>query len=66
MSALGRMAGQIMLTAWSRLESQGRVMASEPPAHTLLQWGLDGDADLVDVGVAERPPLASVLEEDPA
>ncbi|WP_020546750.1 glucosyl-3-phosphoglycerate synthase [Nonomuraea coxensis] len=66
MAALGRMAGQIMLTAWSRLEGQGRVMASEPPAHTLLQWGLDGDADLVDVAVAERPPLASVLEEDPA
>ncbi|MEW9547490.1 glucosyl-3-phosphoglycerate synthase [Nonomuraea sp. NPDC050783] len=67
MAALGRMAGQIMLTAWSRLESQGRVMASEPPAHTLLQWGLDGDADLVDVAVAERPPLASlVLEGDAA
>ncbi|MGP3954494.1 glucosyl-3-phosphoglycerate synthase [Nonomuraea sp. 3N208] len=67
MAALGRMAGQIMLTAWSRLERQGRVMSSEPPAHTLLQFGLDGDADLVDVAVAERPPLASlVLEEDVA
>ncbi|GAA2865997.1 glucosyl-3-phosphoglycerate synthase [Nonomuraea rubra] len=63
--ALGRMAGQIMLTAWSRLERQGRVLASEPPAHTLLQFGLEGQADLVDVAVAERPPLASlVLEED--
>lgn len=67
MAALGRMAGQILLTAWSRLERQGRVMASEPPAHTLLQFGLDGDADLVDMAVAERPPLASlVLEEDVA
>ncbi|UBU15074.1 glucosyl-3-phosphoglycerate synthase [Nonomuraea gerenzanensis] len=65
--ALGRMAGQIMLTAWSRLERQGRVLASEPPAHTLLQFGLEGQADLVDVGVAERPPLASlVLKEDVA
>ncbi|MFG1702839.1 glucosyl-3-phosphoglycerate synthase [Nonomuraea sp. M3C6] len=65
-AALGRMAGQIMLTAWSRLERQGRVLASEPPAHTLLQFGLEG-ADLVDVAVAERPPLASlVLEEDVA
>jgi glucosyl-3-phosphoglycerate synthase len=65
MAALGRMAGQIMLTAWSRLERQGRVLASEPPAHTLLQFGLEGQADLVDVAVAERPPLASlVLEED--
>lgn len=66
-TALGRMAGQIMLTAWSRLERQGRVVASEAPAHTLLQFGLDGQADLVDVAVAERPPLASlVLEEDVA
>ncbi|MFC4114883.1 glucosyl-3-phosphoglycerate synthase [Nonomuraea zeae] len=64
-SALGRMAGQIMLTAWSRLERQGRVLASEPPAQSLLQFGLEGRADLVDVAVAERPPLASlVLEED--
>ncbi|MFF0862600.1 glucosyl-3-phosphoglycerate synthase [Nonomuraea sp. NPDC003560] len=65
--ALGRMAGQIMLTAWSRLERQGRVASSVPPAHTLLQFGLDGRAGLVDVGVAERPPLASLmLEEDVA
>lgn len=65
MAALGRMAGQIMQTAWSRLERQGRVLASEPPAHTLLQFGLEGEAGLVDVAVAERPPLASlVLEED--
>jgi len=67
MAALGRMAGQIMLTAWSRLERQGRVMASAPPAHTLLQFGLDGQAGLADVAVAERPPLASlVLKEDVA
>lgn len=66
-NALGRMAGQIMLTAWSRLERQGRVVTSESPAHALLQFGLDGRADLVDVAVAERPPLASlVLEEDVA
>ncbi|MEV4801284.1 glucosyl-3-phosphoglycerate synthase [Nonomuraea sp. NPDC049421] len=65
MAALGRMAGQIMHTAWSRLERQGRVLASEPPGHTLLQFGLEGQAGLVDVAVAERPPLASlVLEED--
>ncbi|MEV0618123.1 glucosyl-3-phosphoglycerate synthase [Nonomuraea sp. NPDC050404] len=67
MTALGRMAGQIMFTAWSRLERQGRVLASEPPAHTLLQFGLEGQAGLVDVAVAERPPLVSlVLEEDVA
>ncbi|NRQ31967.1 glucosyl-3-phosphoglycerate synthase [Nonomuraea sp. NN258] len=64
MTALGRMAGQIMLTAWSRLERQGRVLASESPGHTLLQFGLDGQADLVDVAVAERPPLASLMSEE--
>ncbi|MFI7639957.1 glucosyl-3-phosphoglycerate synthase [Nonomuraea sp. NPDC049400] len=66
MAALGRMAGQIMLTAWSRLERQGRVQPNDPPAQTMLQFGLDG-VDLVDMAVAERPPLASlVLEEDVA
>ncbi|MFC4590097.1 glucosyl-3-phosphoglycerate synthase [Sphaerisporangium corydalis] len=59
-AALGRMAGQIMLTAWSRLERQGRIVASEPPATGLLQFDADGNATLSDVGVAERPPLASV------
>ncbi|RCG29638.1 glucosyl-3-phosphoglycerate synthase [Sphaerisporangium album] len=60
-AALGRMAGQIMLTAWSRLERQGRIVASEPPATGLLQFDADGNTTLSDVGVAERPPLASVL-----
>jgi glucosyl-3-phosphoglycerate synthase len=33
----------------------------------MLQFGLEGGADLVDMAVAERPPLASlVLEEDVA
>lgn len=65
--ALGRMAGQILLTAWSRLERQGRVLGSESPARTLLQFGVGGQADLVDLSVAERPPLASLLlEEDVA
>ncbi|MDH2430255.1 glucosyl-3-phosphoglycerate synthase [Sphaerisporangium sp. TRM90804] len=59
-AALGRMAGQIILTAWSRLERQGRIVASEPPATGLLQFDADGQATLSDVGVAERPPLASV------
>ncbi|HUR06415.1 MAG TPA: glucosyl-3-phosphoglycerate synthase [Nonomuraea sp.] len=66
MPALGRMAGQIMLTAWSRLERQGRVLAAIPPEHRLLQFGLDGQADLVDMAVAERPPLASLAIEDVA
>ncbi|GAA3824513.1 glucosyl-3-phosphoglycerate synthase [Sphaerisporangium flaviroseum] len=60
-AALGRMAGQIMLTAWSRLERQGRIVASEAPATRLLQFDADGEANLSDVGVAERPPLASLI-----
>ncbi|MFD1540429.1 glucosyl-3-phosphoglycerate synthase [Nonomuraea guangzhouensis] len=63
MPALGRMAGQIILTAWSRLERQGRVLSAIPPEHRLLQFGLDGQADLVDMAVAERPPLASLAIE---
>lgn len=58
-AALGRMAGQIMLTAWSRLERQGRIVASEAPATDLLQFDPDGNATLSDVSVAERPPLAA-------
>ncbi|GAA2288746.1 glucosyl-3-phosphoglycerate synthase [Nonomuraea roseoviolacea subsp. roseoviolacea] len=63
-AALGRMAGQILHTAWTRLERQGRVMAAQPPARTLLQFGLDGQASLMNVVVAERPPLASLLAEE--
>lgn len=64
---IGRMAGQIMLTAWSRLERQGRLVSAEEPAHTMLRFALDGQPELVDMAVAERPPLASlVLEEDVA
>ncbi|GAA2694303.1 glucosyl-3-phosphoglycerate synthase [Nonomuraea recticatena] len=65
-AALGRMSGQIMLTAWSRLERQGRIVASEPPATLLRQFNPD---TCTNVSVAERPPLASlnaVMEEDVA
>ncbi|MEV4161595.1 glucosyl-3-phosphoglycerate synthase [Nonomuraea dietziae] len=65
-AALGRMSGQIMLTAWSRLERQGRIVASEPPATLLRQFNPD---TITNVSVAERPPLASlsaVMEEDVA
>ncbi|GGM86069.1 glucosyl-3-phosphoglycerate synthase [Thermopolyspora flexuosa] len=64
-AALGRMAAQIMLTAWSRLERQGRVVTPEPLNATLLQFDRDerGRARVSDVSVAERPPLASVLAD---
>ncbi|MFI6479846.1 glucosyl-3-phosphoglycerate synthase [Nonomuraea sp. NPDC050663] len=61
-TALGRMAGQIMLTAWSRLEREGRIVASEPPASLLMQFSAEREVTVTDVAVAERPPLASVLD----
>ncbi|MCG5215980.1 glucosyl-3-phosphoglycerate synthase [Streptosporangium sp. KLBMP 9127] len=61
-AALGRMAAQIMLTAWSRLERQGRVVSPEPPASLLLQYE-HGVPGVSDVSVAERPPLASLTRE---
>ncbi|MBA9004981.1 glucosyl-3-phosphoglycerate synthase [Thermomonospora cellulosilytica] len=61
--ALGRMACQIMLTAWSRLEREGRAVAAEPPGERLLQFVHLGDRREIrisDVGVRERPPLVTV------
>jgi glucosyl-3-phosphoglycerate synthase len=61
--ALGGMSGQIMQTAWSRLERQGRVVRLEPPSTTLTQFrrGADGhEARISDVGVGERPPVIEV------
>ncbi|HEX2316609.1 MAG TPA: glucosyl-3-phosphoglycerate synthase [Thermomonospora sp.] len=63
--ALGRMACQIMLTAWSRLEREGRLVAADPPCERLLQFGHAGaalGARISDVAVQERPPLVTVPE----
>jgi glucosyl-3-phosphoglycerate synthase len=66
--ALGQMAAQIQLTAWSRLVRQGRAMDHPPPLDTLTQFRRGGHQLLPnlgreivvrDVGVGERPPLAS-------
>ncbi|MFI6900853.1 glucosyl-3-phosphoglycerate synthase [Nonomuraea sp. NPDC050394] len=66
-AALGRMAAQIMLTAWTRLERQGRVVSVAAPTHSLLQFDAERRAARADVSVAERPPLASLaIEEDVA
>ncbi|GAA5061367.1 glucosyl-3-phosphoglycerate synthase [Thermocatellispora tengchongensis] len=62
-AALGKMSGQIILTAWSRLERQGRLVSSEPPATALLQFAPDLSTAVSDVAVAERPPLMSVVRE---
>ncbi|MFC6936582.1 glucosyl-3-phosphoglycerate synthase [Actinomadura yumaensis] len=56
--ALGIMSGQILLTAWSRLERHGRMLPMEAPATALAQFhrGPDGhDVRVSDVGVGERP-----------
>jgi glucosyl-3-phosphoglycerate synthase len=61
--ALGRMAGQIMHTAWTRLRRRGGAPDGEPPAATLTQFRYNGGGYNViesDVGVPDRPPMMSV------
>ncbi|WP_067467475.1 glucosyl-3-phosphoglycerate synthase [Actinomadura macra] len=61
--ALGEMSGQIMLTAWSRLERHGRMVPLGAPATALTQFrrAPDGhDARTSDVAVGERPPMIEV------
>lgn len=67
--ALGQMAAQIQLTAWSRLVRDGRANAGALPLHALTQFRRGGEQPLpnlgreivvTDVGVDERPPLATV------
>ncbi|TDQ46339.1 glucosyl-3-phosphoglycerate synthase [Actinorugispora endophytica] len=62
-AALGRMSGQIINTAWSRLHRHGLATAARPPATGLTQFvqtpvgyhALDWDVD-----VPERPPMRQV------
>jgi glucosyl-3-phosphoglycerate synthase len=64
-AALGRMAGQILLTAWSRLERHGLIVASEQPGAALTQFSRDGESfgpRVHDVAVTERPPMAEIPE----
>ncbi|GLW22818.1 glucosyl-3-phosphoglycerate synthase [Microbispora triticiradicis] len=61
--ALGRMAGQIMHTAWARLERQDRIIPLHEPSSRLVQFerGHAGHRAVTrDVAVAERPPMATV------
>lgn len=63
--ALGGMSGQIMQTAWSRLERQGRVVRLEPPSTTLTQFRRVAgghEIRLSDVAVGERPPVIEVAD----
>jgi glucosyl-3-phosphoglycerate synthase len=63
--ALAAMASQVMLTAWGRLDRQGRIVESAPPATTLTQFRRD-ESGLrwltSETAVADRPPLIDVLE----
>jgi glucosyl-3-phosphoglycerate synthase len=63
--ALGRMAMEIQLTAYRRLERQGRLVSAEPPATRLTQFtraegGFVRRDEQIDV--AERPPLNGLRE----
>jgi glucosyl-3-phosphoglycerate synthase len=64
-AALGRMASQIMWTAWSRLQRHGMIVASGEPSSLLTQFRRDAgghDADVSDVSVAQRPPMIEIPE----
>jgi glucosyl-3-phosphoglycerate synthase len=61
--ALGAMASQIMLAAWSRLQRHGRMLPLETPSTALTQFrrGAGGhDVRVSDVSVGERPPMTEV------
>lgn len=66
--ALGQMAAQVQLAAWSRLARSGRVRDSGPLPSALTQFRRGGRQPLPnlgreivvsDVSIAERPPLAT-------
>lgn len=61
--ALGGMAAQIMLAAWSRLDRQGKMIAVEEPGVRLSQFHRTGGGHQVqtrDVSIAERPPMLTL------
>ncbi|KUP97500.1 glucosyl-3-phosphoglycerate synthase [Thermobifida cellulosilytica] len=63
-AALGRMAGQILDTAWSRMHRQGIVVPERPFSRGITQFvqTADGYESLDwDVEVSERPPMREVL-----
>jgi glucosyl-3-phosphoglycerate synthase len=71
--ALGRMAGQIMLTVFDRLECYGRSVSAQPPATLLAQFrrgesghGVEREMVLTDLTCRQRPPLASLRATDDA
>ena len=64
-SKLGRMAGEIMHVALSRLEREGRIKLEAPPATELTQFERSERGYLVHTGAyapVERPPMLDVPE----
>lgn len=64
---LGRMSGQILLTAFNRLQRYGRVVAAGQPGTLLTQFrrgqsgaGVDREIVVTDLAIGERPPLAEL------
>ena len=73
--ALGQMAAQIQLTAWSRLVREGRADGSVPLPAALTQFRRGGQQPLAsltreivvsDVSIGERPPLITAGLPRPA
>ncbi|MEU8394827.1 glucosyl-3-phosphoglycerate synthase [Nonomuraea sp. NPDC048892] len=63
--ALGGMAAQIMLAAWSRLDRQGKIAALAEPSVRLAQFKRRRSGYGVrtrDVGIGERPPMLTLDE----
>ncbi|MFI6502457.1 glucosyl-3-phosphoglycerate synthase [Nonomuraea typhae] len=61
--ALGAMAAQIMLAAWSRLEREAKIDTTHEPAARLTQFRRTPTGHHVtdrDVSIAERPPILTV------
>jgi glucosyl-3-phosphoglycerate synthase len=61
--ALGGMASQIMLAAWSRLQRQGKIQTGHEPSGCLTQFR-HGEAGYEimnrDIRISERPPMITV------
>lgn len=61
--ALGGMAAQIMLAAWSRLEREGKIETAHEPSVRLSQFRRTPSGHHLterDVSIAERPPMLTI------
>ncbi|MFE0152846.1 glucosyl-3-phosphoglycerate synthase [Nonomuraea sp. NPDC059007] len=61
--ALGAMASQIMLAAWSRLERESKIQAAHEPSTRLTQFRRTRTGHHTsdrDVTISERPPILTV------